>query len=268
MSEWAHAGSASGLQASAVQSTQDTLWRTSVNPSELLAMLQVGCWSETTAHPYRWARYCLSPRKLRLFALGVIRSVWPLAHLGGETATPPAVLSYLLVAERLANGRVSSRERALLYNRADTLPFLARSLAQMALRADPGMAARDACTMTVSHQSAAPGTFGPSGFASYACDTLREVAGNPFCPVKVDSRWIPGVARRVLLGARQEGRYELDAAALAVAADALEEAGCDQPLLLAHLRSESRCPGVTVVAGARIPHVPGCWAVDRVLGLE
>jgi hypothetical protein len=259
MSEWAHAGSAPGSQTSAVPSASDTLWRTSVNPSELLAMLRVDCGSGLM-------RYRLSPRKLRLFTLGVIRSAWPLAHPRGETALP-AALSYLLVAERLANGRVSSRERALLYNRTDRLPFLARSLAQMALRADPWMAARDACTMASLHQSAVPDMFGPPGFASYACDTLREVAGNPFCPAKVDARWIPGVVRRVLLGARQEGRYELDAAALAVAADALEEAGCDQPLLLAHLRSESLCPGVTVAAGARAPHLPGCWAVDRVLGL-
>jgi hypothetical protein len=40
---------------------------------------------------------------------------------------------------------------------------------------------------------------------------------------------------------------------LPVLADALEEAGCDQPDLLAHLRG----PG---------PHVRGCWAVDLLLG--
>jgi hypothetical protein len=39
---------------------------------------------------------------------------------------------------------------------------------------------------------------------------------------------------------------------LAVLADALEDAGCDQPDLLAHCRSEG-------------PHVCGCWAVDLIL---
>jgi hypothetical protein len=42
---------------------------------------------------------------------------------------------------------------------------------------------------------------------------------------------------------------------LPILADALEEAGCDEPALLAHCRSDG-------------PHVRGCWAVDLVLGKE
>jgi hypothetical protein len=45
----------------------------------------------------------------------------------------------------------------------------------------------------------------------------------------------------------------LDTTRLAVLADAVEEAGCDQADLLAHLRG----PG---------PHVRGCWTVDLLLG--
>ena len=45
----------------------------------------------------------------------------------------------------------------------------------------------------------------------------------------------------------------LDVTRLAVLADALEDAGCDQADLLAHLRG----PG---------SHVRGCWAVDLLLG--
>jgi hypothetical protein len=48
---------------------------------------------------------------------------------------------------------------------------------------------------------------------------------------------------------------QLDRAKLAVAADALEDAGCTDPELLGHLRG----PG---------PQVRGCWAVDLVLGKE
>src|SRR5262249_32133478 len=47
----------------------------------------------------------------------------------------------------------------------------------------------------------------------------------------------------------------LDPARLAVLSDALEEAGCTDADLLAHLRSSSR-------------HVPGCWVLDLVLGKE
>jgi hypothetical protein len=45
----------------------------------------------------------------------------------------------------------------------------------------------------------------------------------------------------------------MDNARLAVLADALEDAGCGDPVLLAHLQS----------AG---PHVRGCYALDAVLG--
>jgi hypothetical protein len=47
----------------------------------------------------------------------------------------------------------------------------------------------------------------------------------------------------------------LDTVCLAVLADALEEAGCDNADLPVHLRG----PG---------PHVRGCWALDLLLGLE
>jgi hypothetical protein len=52
---------------------------------------------------------------------------------------------------------------------------------------------------------------------------------------------------------RQLPEGTLDPARLAVLADALEDAGCNDAELLGHLRS----PG---------PHVRGCWAVDLVLG--
>ena len=44
-----------------------------------------------------------------------------------------------------------------------------------------------------------------------------------------------------------------DFAAMPILADALEEAGCDRPDVLAHCRADT-------------PHVRGCWVVDLVLG--
>ncbi|MBN9517038.1 hypothetical protein J0H58_00740 [bacterium] len=52
------------------------------------------------------------------------------------------------------------------------------------------------------------------------------------------------------------GMYESrDFAPMPVLADALEDAGCDQPDILAHCRGDR-------------PHVRGCWVVDLVLGKE
>jgi hypothetical protein len=86
----------------------------------------------------------------------------------------------------------------------------------------------------------------------------REVFGNPFRPVAIS----PGrqTAQVVALAQAAYDQRELpadtlDAARLAVLADALEEAGCADDDLLGHLRG----PG---------PHVRGCWVVDLLLGKE
>ena len=123
-----------------------------------------------------------------------------------------------------------------------------------------------------------------------AANLLREIVGNPFRPVAfwtdhpetgerglyvevgrrpVQARW-SGVEVSYALAswltsdvlALAQAAYEhrlpsgtLDPYGLALLADALEEAGCDHPDILDHLRS----PG---------PHVRGCWALDLVLGKE
>jgi hypothetical protein len=90
------------------------------------------------------------------------------------------------------------------------------------------------------------------------CHLLREVFGNPFRPVAVS----PALRAPQVVGLAQAAYDKrtlpagvLDLARLAILADALEEAGCNQTDLLAHLRG----PG---------PHVRGCWVVDLVLGKE
>jgi hypothetical protein len=82
--------------------------------------------------------------------------------------------------------------------------------------------------------------------------TIREVFPGPFRAVIVLEGWlranggaVPQVARVIY----EERRF----ADLPILADALEEAGCSDAHLLAHLRS----PG---------PHLRGCWALDALLG--
>jgi hypothetical protein len=91
-------------------------------------------------------------------------------------------------------------------------------------------------------------------------DLLREVVGNPFRPLPPlhpsvltwNGDAVVPLARAI--DDEQAGPAGmLDNARLAVLADALEEAGCVDTGLLAHLRS----PG---------PHVHGCFAVDAVSG--
>jgi hypothetical protein len=75
------------------------------------------------------------------------------------------------------------------------------------------------------------------------CELLRDIFGNPFCPVAIDPRWltwnfgtVPAIARHV---------YE-------------ERAFHDRPILAdAAILDHCRGPG---------PHVRGCWVVDLLLG--
>jgi len=82
--------------------------------------------------------------------------------------------------------------------------------------------------------------------------TIRDVVGNPFRSATIDPAWLAwsgGLVVKLALGAYEER----DFACLPVLADALEDAGCIDEVILSHLRS----PG---------PHVRGCWAVDLILG--
>jgi hypothetical protein len=95
---------------------------------------------------------------------------------------------------------------------------------------------------------------------------LRDVAGNPYqggrgCQLNRRKRkpqqepifrpeW-----RTDAVISLANGIYDLrEFAAMPILADALQDAGCEQPDLLAHCRD------------ARNPHVRGCWVVDLVLG--
>jgi hypothetical protein len=70
--------------------------------------------------------------------------------------------------------------------------------------------------------------------------------------VALDAAWSPrndSAARRIAEGMLASGDYS----AMPILADALEEAGCDSPVLLGHARQ----------AGG---HHPGCWVMGLVLG--
>jgi len=81
---------------------------------------------------------------------------------------------------------------------------------------------------------------------------LRDIFGNPVRPVVLDPAWRTPTVLALAQAAYIERTFPsgtLDVARLAVLADALEDAGCDNADILSHLRG----PG---------PHVRGCWVVD------
>jgi hypothetical protein len=84
---------------------------------------------------------------------------------------------------------------------------------------------------------------------------VRCIFGNPFRPMAFNPAWQTRVVVSLAQAAYDDrlmpaGTFNLER--LAVLADALEEAGCDNAEMLGHLRG----PG---------PHVRGCFAVDSLL---
>jgi hypothetical protein len=85
-------------------------------------------------------------------------------------------------------------------------------------------------------------------------ELVREIFGNPFRPVRVQTSWlswINGPIRRMALLIYRERRFS----DLPILADALEDVGCTEAALLDHLRSLGS-------------HVRGCHAVDLLLRRE
>ena len=90
---------------------------------------------------------------------------------------------------------------------------------------------------------------GISGEEAAFAILVRDIFGNSFRPVVFDPAWRTDTAVSL---ARQ--MYESrEFSAMPILADALQDAGCDNPDVLNHCRGEG-------------PHVRGCWVVDLVLG--
>jgi hypothetical protein len=82
-------------------------------------------------------------------------------------------------------------------------------------------------------------------------DFARDIFGNPFQPVQINSSWTTVPVTSLAETIYQERRF----ADLPILADALEEAGCSESAILDHCHGEGM-------------HVRGCWVVDLVTGRE
>jgi hypothetical protein len=219
----------------------------------------------------------VSDRKLRLFACACVRQAW---HLLDDPRSRRAVE----VAERYADGGATKEELLAAWKAAreyahttdpnrDDEAYAAVQDAWACANITPGRAAE------VIMQS--PHAIPPPAQAAL----LRCVVGNPFRAVTLPRPWVEtpcpdcppgapdencddcggsGTERKLgtcpwltptVLALAWRAYDERDFGLLPVLADALEDAGCADAELLAHLRG----PG---------PHARGCHALDLVLGKE
>jgi hypothetical protein len=157
-------------------------------------------------------------RKLRLFASACVRRGW--------ARQPPdeGDREEVELAERYADGLISPDHPGGRYHNFDWLDLLGGR----GRRGDDIAEARARCGL------------------------LRDLFGYPFRTVRVEPSWLAWNDGAVLRLARtiDDGR---DFEAMPVLADALEEAGCDDPEVLRHCREGG-------------PHGHGCWVLDALLG--
>jgi hypothetical protein len=180
-----------------------------------------------------------SDRKLRLFACAACRRVWSvLRHQPSRHAVE--------VAERHADGLASAAELAIAAQEATHVADLAGREQAPGWNAAHTAAAAAADSALAAAERAAR--------AAADADLFRDVFGNPFRTVVIDPNWLDcnDAAVRHLAQAIYDERRFRD---LFVLADALEEAGCTDPVILDHCRQYWG-------------HARGCWVLDALLGRE
>jgi hypothetical protein len=187
-------------------------------------------------------------RKLRLLACCYARRLWGAME---DERSRRAVET----AERFVDGAAAKSALIAAYEETvDCGHGMADLAARSAVVAEALAAAREAAHCFAWSE----GRAGLARRRKQLGPVVREVFGYPFRSVFIDPAWqtptVTGLAS-VAYEERALPSGELEAARLAVLADALEDAGCDNTDLVGHLRA----PG---------PHVRGCWAIDLLLGKE
>ncbi len=210
-------------------------------------------------------RDAASPRKFFLAGAACVRRVWHLLELSASREAVEA-------AEQFADGFISRVQLVAYTDAADVWehwpqadPRFVAARAAFQLRHDPrqnhGSAEYTISSVSDVARVAADATAAVEGSDAWTTARFAEmrllaglyrcVMGNPFRPVTFSPAWRTDTALSLA-----RGMYDArDFGALPILADALQDAGCDEPAILDHCRA----PG---------EHVRGCWVVDLVLGKE
>jgi hypothetical protein len=215
-------------------------------------------------------------RKLRLLAAARCRRLWPLLQDERSRAAIAAAEEYAdarIDRSTLAAARdAADKVVAALVRREGGSAEAARAAALVAADAPHDVRTewfdRSRPSMSGQRLGLGAGVFDVVGVVeairtadagAYAqhYHLLRDVFGNPFRPVRLDA-----ACRTTIVETLARAVYEerlpsgaLDNARLAILAEALEEAGCSEQVILDHLRGHG-------------PHVRACWAVDLALAKE
>jgi hypothetical protein len=187
-------------------------------------------------------------RKLRLFACGCVRMWW-------NDLNDDRLKEAVEVAEHFADGLVRIEELSATFHRIEWLTSPDQYAPQQFRTLRTARWAISTCEpkafQTVFNVANHP--FGQRKEADVArrvlCDLLRCVFGNPFRKPSFPKAWRTETVMALAAGIYEQRAFDR----LPILADALEEAGCDDPAMLTHLRGDG-------------PHCRGCWVLDLALG--
>jgi hypothetical protein len=227
-------------------------------------------------------------RKLRLFAVGLCRSIW---HLLGDENSRIAIEIAEAFADgnttpeslRTVNARVESAS-LLAWNRgrvvdengarfiatkedalASDIPNLANTVTKEEFDEVGARDTVDVALCVVAHAAIPPQLWG-TGMGDHLAQQATEkecqrqlrvfrcVIGNPFRPAQFDCAWLAwngGTIPKIAQAIYDDRAFDR----MPILADALEEAGCTNADMLDHCRSGGE-------------HVRGCWVVDLLLRKE
>jgi len=195
------------------------------------------------------ARTKAGRRKLRLFACGCCRMIW-------HHQMDDELRGALCVAEKVADGEATETElfqtRSAMWARCgdeyDPRTATDEQTAARAVNAASYVPASHAAINTHCHTKREEGERRKD--ESLQCDLLRCIFGNPYRKrTAFNKKWRSETVTALATGIYEERAFDR----LPILADALEEAECDDPAMLSHLRG----PG---------PHCRGCWVLDLALG--
>jgi hypothetical protein len=177
----------------------------------------------------------VSDRKLRLFACGYYRQIW-------DTLTERHARKIVEISELYADG--VGKPQALSGARRNGWNEVVKNTAWVVAGDSAWEAAR---RTTVNYYLR--NSFPTDIRKLIHCGLLRDIFGNPFCPVSVAPAWLTSNVVALATGIYGERAFDR----MPILADALQDAGCANEDVLNHCRDD----GV---------HVRGCWVVDLLLG--
>lgn len=205
-----------------------------------------------------YVRESLGERKLRLFACACVRRVWQ--------CLDEVALKNVALTERYVDRTATAQERAE-FSVACYHPIWVEPTGELRIHNDAWSATGWCWRIALSRavrladpHSARPDRWPPLRSSEQARQAalLRRLVGNPFRNARLDPGWRTKEAAELAWDIYEDRvlpERVLDPARLGILADALEDAGCTDESVLAHLRAVG-------------PHARGCWALDLVLGLR